>query len=248
VAHAPGCPQPTQRVHGPAQVGHEQAEQAFALGRGGARGVAEDAVRADVPDAAGAQVRHDLAQRPGVAGRGGIKPHVIGGERQHDRRLHPPRVRVGHQGFRRPEHGGAQAGVPAAAAASLIGQQLERVADRGRVAAVAVDEEHRRPVEGRVPTQLDQQSRQSDTADRQGAGEIGVLAAGPDRDRRRERHPGAPRARPDRDGGGDPGIGVERQMRPMLLKRPDRHHQQPSRPRLNLRPARGAQHASSGCR
>ena len=56
-----------------------------------------------------------------------------------------------------------------------------------------------------------------------------------------EPHPGAPGARPRGDGRRDPRVGVERQMRPVLLKRPDRHHQQPSRSRLDLRPARGAQ-------
>ncbi len=68
-----------------------------------------------------------------------------------------------------------------------------------------------------MPPKFDQQSRQSDTADRQRAREISVLAAGPDRDRRRERHPRSPGTGPCRDGRRDPRVGVERQMRPVLL-------------------------------
>ena len=53
--------------------------------------------------------------------------------------------------------------------------------------------------------------------------------------------PGAPRARPCRDGDRDPRVGVEGQVRPVLLQRAERNHQQPPRPRFHLRPERGAQ-------
>jgi hypothetical protein len=34
-------------------------------------------------------------------------------------------------------------------------------------------------------------------------------------------------------------VGVERQVRPVLLQRPDRHHEQPPCPRRDVRPVRG---------
>ena len=188
-----------------------------------------------------AEVGQDLGQRAGVAGDGGVEPHVLRGEREHHRGLHPARVRVGGQPVPGRRQARTQAGVPGIASAPLAAQLADRVADRGDVAAVAVDEEHRRPVEGGVTAEFHQQSRQSDTADGQRAGEVGVLAARPDRDRRRQPHPGPPRARPARDRRGDPRVGIEREMSPVLLKRPDRNHEQTSRPRLDLGPVRAAE-------
>jgi mycofactocin precursor len=63
-----------------------------------------------------------------------------------------------------------------------------------------------------------------------------VLAARTERDRGRHRDPGATRRSPARDGDRDPGIGVERQVRPMLFERAKRHDQRTSLSVVNLNP------------
>ena len=100
------------------------------------------------------------------------------GERQHERRLHPSGVRVR---IYKPR-------VPHVTLAPFIPELSYRGGDRGHVAAMPVDQQHHRPVQARVAAELDKQGGQGRGADRQGAGEVRVLAARPDRDRRRERH------------------------------------------------------------
>jgi hypothetical protein len=178
-------------------------------------GVAEDAVAADRADAAGGEVRHELRERPRVARRGGAEPHVGGGERQHDRRLEPARVRV----RRHVGRGRWQARVPDVALQALGPQLRYGGPDRGNIPAVAVDQQRRGPVQAGVPAEFDQQCRQSDSSDRQRAGEVRVLAARADRDRRGEANAGAGKAgaRPGRDRGRDPRVGVEREVRSVLF-------------------------------
>ena len=229
-------------LEGSVQVFRQEGQQGLALGRGRARRVAEHAVGAELADAAGPQPGHDLGQRPGLAPLGGVEADVARREREHDRRLHAARVRVRYQRQAGGgEQGGADPGVPDLAVASLGAQCRAGFADRGHVAAVPVDQEHRRPVERRVTAELDQQSRQSDMSDGQCAGEVRVLAARPEGDRRREPDAAAPGARPGRDGGRDPRVGIERQVRPVLLQRTDRHHEHPPRPRGDVRPAGGGE-------
>jgi hypothetical protein len=131
--------------------------------------------------------------------------------------------------------------------ASLGAQFAEGVADRARVSAVPVHQQHGRPVEGRVTAKLDQQSRQGDMSDRQRAGEVRVLAARPDRDCRSEADAVPPGARALRNRDGDPGVGIERQVRSVLLKRTDRHDKHPPRARLNIRPACTGKDEPGGC-
>jgi hypothetical protein len=89
--------------------------------------------------------------------------------------------------------------------------------DRRHVAAVPVHQQHGGPVQAGVTAELQQQQGQRLGADRQRSREGRVLAAGPDGDRGGQPHAGPSRARPGRDCDRDPGVGVHRQVRPVLL-------------------------------
>ena len=88
---------------------------------------------------------------------------------------------------------------------------------------MSVDENQpARPARGR-PAELDQQQPQCGGADRNGAGKALVFATGSVADRR-GKHPSGimiglcqPFSNPPSDGSGDPGVGVERQVRSMLF-------------------------------
>ncbi len=114
--------------------------------------------------------------------------------------------------------------------AALVAQQGRRRRQRLDVAAVAVDEDQARRPARCGPAELDQQEPQRRGSDRDGAGEPLVLAAGAVADRGRE-HPvrssrsAEPVGNSAGDRGGDAGVGVQRQVRSVLLGRPDRHDQ-----------------------
>jgi len=92
------------------------------------------------------------------------------------------------------------------------------------VPAVTVDEHDAgRPV-GRAD-ELDHDRHQRRGADRQRAGEAGVLAAGGDADRRGDDEAGAAVGEGPGDGVGDDRVGAERQVRPVLLARAEGHAQ-----------------------
>ncbi len=71
-----------------------RVEEPLAFGGRRAGRVAKDAVAANRAHAPLAQRGHDLADRPGVTALGEAQPHVVGGQREHDRGLEPPGVRV----------------------------------------------------------------------------------------------------------------------------------------------------------
>ena len=167
--------QPGQRL---AEARDELAEQGLALGGGGTRRVAEDAAAADGADAAGPQFRHDLGERPRVAASGEVQSDEPGREGEQQRGLEAARVRVGGRVPR-------QSGVPRMAVPALGPQPPDGFRDGGDVAAVPVDQQHRRPVQAGVAAELHQQQGKGRGPDRQRAREARVLPARPDGDGRR---------------------------------------------------------------
>ena len=118
----------------------------------GARRVAEHAAGADRADAVRAQFRHDLrpaagCRRARLAPAGPAPAPGPAGARS----------RSGPRAGRRTGHG--QARVPRVAGTALGAKRANRRGDRGRVAAVPVDHQHRRPVQAGVAAELDQQER-----------------------------------------------------------------------------------------
>ncbi len=204
----------------------ELGEEPLAFGRRGTGRVAEDAVRAYGEHPVLVQHGQDLAEGPDIAFLGDIEPHRLGGQREHDRRLEPAGVRVAAR----------EPGVPDVRNAVLVAEPADRRPDRGGVAAVPVDQQQGGPVQARVAAKLDQAGGQRLRADRQRAGEVRVFAAGADADRGRQGNTVPARAGPPRHGHGDPGVGVEWQVRPVLLQRPHRHHKQPPRAVFHLGP------------
>jgi hypothetical protein len=118
----------------------------------------------------------------------------------------------------RRQHRGPHPGVPHLGVTALAAQRRQCVVDRADVAAVPVDQQQGRPVQRGVPAQLDQQGRQGGPPDREGAGEVRVLAAGADGNGRPEPDAVPAGAGPLGHGDGDAGIGVQRQVRPVLLE------------------------------
>jgi hypothetical protein len=90
--------------------------------------------------------------------------------------------------------------------------------ERLLVAAVGVDEHHARKRSAGGAHELDQELGQHRVADEERAGKSRVLAAGPVRHRRRHGHSPTAARQPRSQGSGDPGIGVERKVRAMLLE------------------------------
>jgi len=192
----------------------EFREEPLTLGRRRAGRVAEDAVGAHHAHAPLAQHRHDLADRLRITSLGVIQPDGLGRQREHDRGLEPAGVRVALR----------QPGVPGVRGPALVAKPAGGRLDRGGVAAVPVDQQQGGPVQAGVAAKLDQAGGQRLAADGQRAGEVRVLAARADAERGRQRDARPARAGPPRYRHGDPRVGVERQMRPVLLQRPHRHH------------------------
>ncbi len=215
--------QPVDRL---GQAPGEPREEPLALGRRRAGRVTQDAVAADRAHSPLAQHRHDLADRPGVTRLGRVQPDRAGRQREHDRGLQPAGVRVA----------AGQPGVPGMRGPALVTEPGGRRLDRGRVAAVPVDQEEGGPVQAGVAAELDQAGGQRLGADGQRAGEVRVLAARPDTERGRQGDARPARACPPRHRHDDPRVGVERQVRPVLLQRPHRHYQQAPRVLLDGRP------------
>ena len=188
----------------------EFREEPLAFGRRRAGRVAEDAVAAHRAHSPLAQYRHDLADRPGVTRLGRVQAHRPGCQREHDRGLEPAGVRVA----------AGQPGVPAVRGPALVAKPAGRRLDRGGVAAVPVDQQQGGPVQAGVAAKLDQAGGKRLGADGQGAGEVRVLAARADAERGCQGDARPARAGPPRHRHGDPRVGVERQMRPVLLQRP----------------------------
>jgi hypothetical protein len=128
--------------------------------------------------------------------------------------------------------------MPGQAGAALVAEPPDGRLDRGDVPAVPVDQQQRGPVQAGVPAQLDQARGQRLGADGQRAGEGRVLAARADWQRGRQRHAGPPLARTPGHGYRDPRVGVERQVRAVLLQGADRHHEQLPQVLLDRRPLR----------
>ena len=215
----------------------EFREEPLAFGRRRAGRVAEDAVAAHRAHSPLAQYRHDLADRPGVTRLGRVQAHRAGGQREHDRGLEPAGVRVA----------AGQPGVPGVRGPALVAKPAGRRLDGGGVAAVPVDQQQGGPVQAGVAAKLDQAGGQRLGADGQRAGEVRVLAARADAECGRQGDARPARAGPPRHRHGDPRVGVERQMRPVLLQRPHRHHQQPPGAAFHIRPPhpRQLEHGSS---
>ena len=99
------------------------------------------------------------------------------------------------------------------------------------VAAVRVDEHHAGEGAAGGAHELDEQVGQDLVADEERAGEVGVLAAGPVGHGGRHGDARAARRQPGRDGDGDAGVGVEGEVRPVLLERAQRDRQHACAPR-----------------
>ena len=78
--------------------------------------------------------------------------------------------------------------------------------------------------------QLGQEIGQHIVAHDERAGKPGVFAARTEGERRRHGDIGSSLGQAGGDGPGDAGIGVEREMRPVLLERPQRQHQDTASP------------------
>ena len=220
-----------QPVDRDAQPLGEPREEPFALGRRRAGRIAKDAVRADCADPVLVQYGQHLADGPDIALLGRVQPHRLRGQREHDRGLVPACVRIA----------AGQPGVPGQRGPSLVAKQADRSIDRGGIAAVPVNQKQGGPVQAGVAAKLDQAGGQRFGTDRKRAGEVGVLSARADADRGSQRHAGPARAGSPRHRHGDPGVGVERQVRPVLLQRSHRNHQQPPRATFHVRPPRPRQ-------
>ena len=113
--------------------------------------------------------------------------------------------------------------------------------ERLDVAAVAVHEHDAVGPGARRPPELDEQGGERRRADRDRAREVLVLAARAVRDRRRDDGVDADRREPRGEGVADDGrhdgVGVERQVRPVLLGRAERHeHERSPAPRATAGP------------
>jgi hypothetical protein len=101
--------------------------------------------------------------------------------------------------------------------------RADRTGESSRVAAVRVHQDDAAEGVGR-PAELHDHQRQGRLADRQRASEAVVLAAGSHADGRSNQSVQAVCGRVG-DGGGDAGVGVERQVGAVLFARTDRHEQ-----------------------
>ena len=198
----------------PAQhVGDHRLEHPLTLGRGRARRVAEHPVGGHRRDAAGHHRGENLPQRLGVPDLGQVEPDRLRTQVQHQRGLGEAGVQVHRPRSRRAP---TRPRRRPCRAARLPPWALTKTT---RSAQVRSD---------RVSSTSDLRQRLG--ADRRGAGEGLVLAAGPVGQRRRD--PGARQLRRHRRRAtaiGDGGVGVERQVRAVLLDRADRHQHEPRR-------------------
>jgi mycofactocin precursor len=128
------------------------------------------------------------------------------------------------------------AGVEDVAAPSLTPQARDGFRCRVVVATMAIDEQQRVPVARSIAPQFEKNLGECARADRQRAGERGVLTTGAEGDRWRHRDSVAPCRRGGGDGHGDSGVGVERQMRAVLFERSERDEQRSPRRVLDLNP------------
>src|SRR5690606_4128005 len=193
---------------------------------GGRGGVAEDAVGGRVGDGAGADRGEEFGQRGGGAGFGQAGADQFRGDGEQHRGLGPSGVGVGGAAG-----GGQHAGArePGARRAGGLGAQDAQCRGGGfGVAAVPADE-HGVPRPGAGGAgQVEQGGGDRLDGQPQGSGEGAVLAAGPVGQGGGDR--GAVREVPRggvRQVFGDPHVGVERQVRPVLLHRADRDQQYP---------------------
>ena len=130
----------------------------------------------------------------------------------------------------------------------VIGSPHEHVVTFGRtatldrherllVAAVGVDEDHAGEGAAGGAHELDEELGQDRVADEERAREVGVLAAGPVGHGGRHGDAAPARRQSRRHGAGDAGVGVEGEVRPVLLERAQRDRQHCARPgRLHLGP------------
>src|SRR5262252_4428154 len=104
-------------------------EQPLTLSRGRAARITEDAVGADRPYPPGPQCGHELVDWHTASGGGGAHANRRRGERKHDRRFGPARVRVA----------APQASMPYLAGTALIGQPGAGYRQRFGIASMPVD-------------------------------------------------------------------------------------------------------------
>jgi hypothetical protein len=114
---------------------------------------------------------------------------------------------------------------PSADVAAFALKQRDRGSDGVDVAAVAVDEYDCPEKIGRS-TKFDENVVKNGRTDRQSSSEAGVFARCAEVDRWPDNHVRCFGGDAPGDGFGDPGIGVERKMRPVLLTTPDRDEQE----------------------
>ena len=216
--------QPHRRAAKRAQLVGEGREHLGAVRRIRGRRVAEDAVRGHGRQPGGPDRLADLAPARRAARLDPIDADRLGVEVQHHRRLGATCVGItaGHLW------------VPHRHVAALGDEQRRATRQCLDVAAVAVDEQHR--AEGprsrrprrrqRRAAQFDDDRLERRRADRQRARERLVLARGADRDRWTDDRVGTSSDQPLAQLRGDAEVGVERQVRSVLLAAADRHDQQ----------------------
>ena len=119
--------------------------------------------------------------------------------------------------------------------ATVFSEGIERPAERARVAPVGRDEDD--PLEGvqRRATELDEEQLDGLVPDREGPGEVLVLAARPVGHRGRADQPDVALDRTGDDRVRDLGVGGEGQVRTVLLGRADRHQEGHARRREESR-------------
>ena len=162
--------------------------------------------------------------RPGSANSRRTAPRI---DRQQQGGLRPSGVRVPTRRHRSPhEHV-----VTFARTTALDRRQ------RLLVPAMGVDEDHAGKGSAGGAHELDEQVGQDRVADEERAREVGMLPAGPVGHGGRHGDAATARRQSRRDGAGDAGVGVEGQVRPVLLERAQRDRQHRARPgRLHLGP------------
>ena len=200
------------------QVGDQGFEEGEPLLRTRSRGVAQHAVGRYRPHPLGAQTWQQPVDGLGAARLGEVQAHGSGVEGQHQRRLGAPRVRItpGHDGA--PHQQLVAVGVTAP----------RHVGQRRLVAPVGVHQQDAAEGGAGAADELDEERRQGLVPDEQSARECGVLAAGPVGDRRCDDDARPAGRQPGGEGVGDPGVGIEREMRPVLLERTQGQRQQGS--------------------
>ena len=166
------------------------------------------------PDPVGAQSPGELAMGRRGAGDGQLTAHEVGPQASSSEVsvcpawASPPAMRGHHDSTRRPSPS----------------ERRHGPFDGLAVPAVAVDEHDAVGPVGR-PDELDDHRVMAVGADRERAGEVGVLAAGGDADRRGDDEPGRRLGEARGEGLGDDRVRAQRQVRAVLFARPERHAQ-----------------------